>query len=395
MRILIATTRFPLPPLTGDRLRALRQIEHLRERHEVHVVCLTQERVPATARAEFEAVASSVTIVPHSKRQIAKGILQGWKDQPLQVMLYQSLAMTTAISRVIQERDIDVVLTQLTRVAPNVAPGEAVHVVDYVDALSLGLERRKNAGSRLIRPFAHVEAQRMKKLEVAVGRKANRRIVTSPIDAKHLEALGTGPVDVVPVGVSDDFFEDRSAMKRQDADYDIVFTGNLGYASNIAAAEFLVNEVVPLVLRSHADLRVLLVGARPARRVRRLASDNVEVLGPVPDLRNYLRRSRVACAPMQTGSGVQLKLLEAMAMGLPMVTTPLASEPFGVTAGRDLLVGTTAQELAAAVEEALASDEFARQIGTNGQEFVRRQWRWSTINTELERLLVEAFAESK
>ena len=396
MKILLVTARFPIPAQTGDKLRALRLIEHLAPKHEVHLICLQDGPPVATDRQTLESKLASLHVIDHGIVTMARNLVSGALSKlPVQTLIYQSPELAARVTEVIAAHDIEVVVSQLARISPNVDPGDAAYVVDFVDALSLGFSRRGEAKPFPLRRLFQVESQRMERLEVVEGQRADRRVVTSGVDKTHLEALGTGGVDVVPVGVSDDFADSEEAVTAPKRDIDVVFTGNLGYAANIEAAEFLVNEVLPTLLAKRPNLRVTLAGARPARRVRRLASENVEVVGPVRDLRTYLRRAQVAVAPMVTGSGIQLKLLEAMAMGVPVVTTSLAGEPINAAPGDAFLVGDNATQFATSIEQLLDSPEERNRVGENGRQLVQERFRWLHVNSQYETLLSDAVDQTK
>ena len=192
-----------------------------------------------------------------------------------------------------------------------------------------------------------------------------------------------------PNGVAAEFFETRRVAQ---PDIDLIFTGNLSYHPNVAAAVYLVREVLPRLVARNLNPMVYLVGTRPAAAVQALAGPQVVVTGQVPDVRAYLARARVFVAPLFLGSGLQNKLLEALAAGLPVVTTPLANAALEAQAGRHLLTGTDAEELAAAVAGLLANPDQAHALGQAGLAFVRDHFDWQAVALAQERGFLELVA---
>jgi glycosyltransferase involved in cell wall biosynthesis len=158
----------------------------------------------------------------------------------------------------------------------------------------------------------------------------------------------------------------------------------MAYPPNVNAAAFLVQEIMPLVWKQLPDAKLLLAGATPDITIRQVASKKVIVTGWMDDIRDAYAHSKVFVAPMRIGTGLQNKLLEAMSMALPCVTTSLANKPLNAKLNHELLVGDNAVEIAGHLVKLLSNSEFADQIASAGYEFVRRQFSWDTANEKLE-----------
>jgi glycosyltransferase involved in cell wall biosynthesis len=164
-----------------------------------------------------------------------------------------------------------------------------------------------------------------------------------------------------------------------------VFLGNLSVPHNIDAACFTAREVWPLVRERWPSARLKIVGASPVPAVRRLASlPAVEVTGMVPDLRPVWARAHVMVAALRFSAGIQTKLLEAMAAGVPVVTVPNAAEAIGVEADRHVLLGTGAREIADAVDAVLRAPVEAAERAQRARDHVRRNFRWDATRDRLE-----------
>jgi glycosyltransferase involved in cell wall biosynthesis len=166
----------------------------------------------------------------------------------------------------------------------------------------------------------------------------------------------------------------------------LLFCGNMSYHPNVDAAVFLAEEILPLVRQLHPEARLLIAGTTPAARVQALASDAVTVSGRLPDIRDAYAAAQVFVAPMRVGTGLQNKLLEAMAMERPCVTTPLANNALRGRPGEDVLVGESAPELAALIISLLNDPAAAAQLGRQGRRFVQEHYNWEAATNKLEAL---------
>jgi glycosyltransferase involved in cell wall biosynthesis len=172
--------------------------------------------------------------------------------------------------------------------------------------------------------------------------------------------------------VDHDYFSPVKGEKK----YDVVFTGNMGYPPNIDAARFIAEEIFPLVLKQFPAAKLLLAGATPHARVQALKSKNITVSGWMPDIRDSYASSRIFIAPMRIGTGLQNKLLEAMAMEMPCITSILANQALGAEENKEILVGTSAREYADHIIRLLKDADFAHSLAQNGHTFVKKVFSW-------------------
>jgi len=280
----------------------------------------------------------------------------------------------------------------------------AVPIVwDSVDCISLlfeGASRNSRSGfGRLITRF---ELPRTRRFEGFLVNQFERVLVTSPQDKRALERLaiqyspasnqGASNIAVLPNGVDLKYFSPNGDQRKPDT---IIFTGKLSYHANVSAALCLLQDIMPSVWAQRPQTQVQLVGKDPPSVLRKLAHNDqrVEVTGFVPDIRYYLRRASLAIAPLVYGAGIQNKVLEAMACGIPVAASSQAVSALGAVPGRDVLVADEPHEIAAAALKLLENPPLNSQIGANGRAYVERHHDWNSIAAQLENIYRETIGD--
>lgn len=389
MKILAALSRFPWPLEKGDKLRAFHQLKDLARNNEVHLVCLNDEPVSEEHRRHLD-FCTSIQVIPQSPWTSRFNLLGTFFNRlPFQVNYFRSGKMKRVLDETIRSQSIDVVMVQLIRLGMNL-PLDAPTgwFLDYMDTFSIGMEQRSQEASWPVRPFVKMEARRLKRYEGVVAAKFDELGIISTRDAEGLPESLQEYVHIIPNGVGEDFF--ASPEQEVEKAYDLVFFGNMGYHPNVQSAHFLVEEVLPELERLGRKVRLCIAGARPAKSVQNLSNKHIEVTGFVDDIRDYIWRSRLAVAPVIGGQGLQNKLLESMAMGLPTLTTPLSFQAIKAEAGKEIVVCEDAKAFAREIDRLLAQPEMAREIGAAGRAFVETHYRWSAMNQKLEEVLRKA-----
>ncbi len=388
MKILVLLPRFPYPLDKGDKLRAYHQIVELNKRHEVYILALSHSPVQHNDYDHLNTICTAVDYVQLRWWESAWGIIKAFlKGEPLQLGYWSSHRARRAYANWERQVQPDVVYCQMVRTIPTVKGSHYRKVLDFQDALSLNTHRRLGHSKGLLRIILRYEEKALKKAELAALSIFDATTIISQADR---DAISPNVV-LVSNGVDTEYFRKRDAVAHE---YSIVFTGNMSYAPNVDAACWLVKEIMPLVWKQCPyGVRVLIAGADPKPAVKALASHNVTISGRVPDIRDAYASAQIFVAPMRIGSGMQNKLLEAMAMGLPCVTTSLAAAPLGATAWEHLLVGDTTRDIADLIVK-LHNDECHRTIAAAGHSFVLEHYSWPAAVAPLEKLLY-AQLESK
>lgn len=371
MKLVYLTSRFPFPLDRGDKLRAYYQIRELARHHEVHLISISESEISAEDKAQLAPYCESIDIHQIGKNaglwQAAKGILSGL---PLQVNYFYNKEVSRYIDLMINEIDPDHIICQMVRMAPYVLHHDRPKSIDYMDCLSANWSE---VGAREVQrlPFARsLEQRRLQKYEGQVFDKFDHAYVISDRDKSALPVADRSGISVAPNGVNVDFFTPLPDIDRV---YDIGFCGNLGYAHNAKAAHYLVDRVVPLMEES---MRVLIAGARPPSWLNIKQSNVVTVAGWGDDVREHYQRAKVFLAPIFTGSGMQNKILEAMAQGIPCITTPFVNEAIGGEHETHLYIADTPRSMLSYAQRLLADDALYRSMSIASREYVKQKYSW-------------------
>ena len=386
MRLFLILPRVPYPTEKGDKLRAFHQIKQLSKHHEIILCALNDGDLHENAVQVLKKFVTAIHIIPISKASIAVNLVKTlFSSKPLQVGYFFNQSSAARISQLIREYKPDHIFCQLIRVAEYVKDVPIPKTLDYQDVFSKGVERRLATAPFYLKPFLKIEYNRLLKYEHDAFEAFDNKIIISVPDRNLIPHPRRDEIVVVANGVDTDFFSPKALEKR----YDLVFTGNMGYPPNIKSAEYLVNEILPKVLPHKPGLRLLIAGANPHLRVMVLKSQQVDVSGWVPDMRDCYASARVFIAPMQIGTGLQNKILEAMAMKIPCITSPLAFQALNARDGEDILVARTPREYADCILSLLDNPEKASRIAQNGYDFVHRNFNWETETEKINQLITK------
>jgi polysaccharide biosynthesis protein PslH len=382
MRILFIAPRLPYPPLRGYQLRAWHQVRLLSQRHSVTLVCYSEARDSSEAFRRVANYCEEIITVPYrAYRSVAAVCGAIARGLPFQSAIYETPAMRCAIDRVLAEKRHEVAHVQLARMAGLLAGQTSMpRVIDLVDALSLNLRRRGSLDRGPLRQIAKAEANRLLKYEREICRSWDRAFVVSPIDRA---AIGDFPNLIVnPSGVD---LEEFSFQREGRNPHEILFTGNLGYFSNVDAISWFARAIFPRIAQQDPMAKLTIVGARPDRKVRALAKLDTRITAPgwVEKLPPYLHRCAVAIAPMRAGSGQLFKVLEAMACGAPMVVTRVVADATAAQNGRHVMVADTPEAFADAVARLMREGALAARIALEARALVETEYRWERSVSDL------------
>jgi polysaccharide biosynthesis protein PslH len=337
-----------------------------------------------------------VTLRP---RQMAGNLLSALTGRvPLQAAYGHSRAMIDRIGRLLRDEPVDVAHVEHLRAS---MLGRALvgipRVFDSVDCISLLLERASRGspqiGSRLV---ARLELGRTRTYEGRLLSLYQRVLVTSSEDRQALLTLmeregAVGACErlvLLPNGVDLEYFSPPPFRREPER---LVFTGKMSYHANVASALFLAREVMPRVWWRRPKVSLWIVGKDPPPAVRALAADpRVTVTGYVPDMRPYLAGATVAACPIAYGVGIQNKVLEAMAMGTPVITSPRVQMALGVTSGVHLLIADRPSPFAEQVLRLLSDAALRARLSDAGRRYVVGNHHWPTIAARLAGVYAEA-----
>lgn len=399
-RILYLVHRLPYPPNKGDKLRSYHLLRHLASRHEVVLGSFIDDpedwaHVPALREWCADLFVAGLNPLV-SRLASLRGLLTG---EALSLPYYRQRAMRAWIDRIAREQRFDAVVVFSSTMAPYAQQLQAVAgplpmLVDFVDVDSAKwadyakahrwpmswLYRRE--GRELLAFERRVAGQARCSFFVTENEKALFQRLSG--SAAHVEALGNG-VDssyYAPLPLQPSPFEA--------GELPLVFTGAMDYWPNVDAVVWFAAEVLPELRRRWPRLRFTIVGRSPTPAVQALAGEGVRVTGTVPDVRPYLQHAAAVVAPLRLARGVQNKVLEAMAVGRPVVAARSCVEALGasgVLAGQDLLSADDAQDYIDLVHALLSAPLRAQAIGQQARERVLRQFSWQAHLSALDRHL--------
>ncbi len=389
MKIFVLLPRIPYPLEKGDKLRAFNQIKQLSKHNEI-VLCALNDNSEVSEQDAFHALqpyCQSINFIKITKPQIALGLVRAFcKGLPLQCGYFFNRKASKRINALIAKHKPDMLFGQLLRVAEYIRHKNLPKTMDYQDIFSYGMKRRADIASPITRPIYNMEYHRLKRYEATIFDDFDVKTIISEPDRTLFPHEKRDEILLIPNGVDHDYFKPQECEKR----YDLVFTGNMSYPPNVNAVEYLAEEIMPVVWKTLPETKLYIAGATPDPKVKKAASDKIIVSGWLDDIRDAYAQSRVFIAPMRIGTGLQNKLLEAMSMRLPAITSPLANASLGAKPNEEILIGSNAKEMAQHIITLLTDSEKAEHIAQAGFDFTNRVYDWGKATAIMENAMISA-----
>ncbi len=385
--ILVLTPRLPYPVMGGDKLRIYNICKYLAGAGKVITLLsyVTGEQEAEVASShEAGRIFSRVLTVVLKKRSSYINTFFGLPSQkPLQTHYYSSPEMALALERELTSRRYNGVLAHLIRMAPYVMnaklPPKTVKVLEMTDALSLTYARSgDNRGRALLGKIYNIEKKRTARYELECLKRFDDVVVVSSIDREHLlrnadKALESR-LKVIPNGVS--VGTPGGIPSSYDPDL-LIFIGNMRTHQNTDAVMYFARDIYPLIKARRPSVKFRIIGCEPPKAVRDLnGKDGVEVTGLVDDVWTFARNACASVCPMRIGAGVQNKLLESMAMGIPSVTTSIGLEGIDAVPGKHLFVADSPQDFSGAVLRLINDRGLRMGASAKGVSLIERKYRW-------------------
>jgi sugar transferase (PEP-CTERM/EpsH1 system associated) len=386
MRLLYLTPRLPHASRKGDQLVPYHRLRLLAARHDITLVSFYEQERELDVLDELKRYCSTVVVVALGrwKPLVRVTARAPFSRSPLQVIYYDSRDFVRCIRKLARDRSFDIVHGYMLRMAPHVSRLGLPSVLEAMDSMQLRLERQIPRAPLASRMLLREELRRIRPCEQAVGEQVDHVIVVSELDARY---FGGAPITTIPNGVDTETFRPRPERRVPNR---IVLSGTMSYGPNIEAATWFVERCLPRLRTEVPDVSLVIAGVNPARRVRRLAQyEGVHVTGFVPAMNDVLAEGTVAIAPMLSGSGIQNKILEAMACGLPVVTTTIGLGALGAVRGRAILVVDGEGDYARAVGGLLSEPLRAEEMGSLARDYVVATHSWERCAEQVDQIYAD------
>jgi len=396
VRILFLCHRIPYPLDKGEKIRAFYQLRAIAERHEVDLFTLVDNPKDLIYRDELAKYCHRLTlsrVFPRAARFRSLPYLL--TKTPLTLPYFYSRQLATEVRRALVERSYDRIFVYCSAMAQYVPDATSIPMI--MDLVDVDSDKWRQYASRSMFPFSTVyrhEADCLREYERQICKNAESVLVTTELEAQLVRRLsGEIRVHVVSMGIDIDRLTPPPSQPERNAPT-VLFIGAMNYFPNQEAVCFFARQVFPLIRQSVPNVRFLIVGRSPGRRVRELEKlPGVEVTGYVPDIEDVLAQAHVSVAPFSITAGIQSKILEALAFGLPVVATQRAVQALATDVAEIIETGETADELASKVVYFLSNPSIARSRGLEGRRRVTAAYSWGRSLEQLLHLVEEPGCE--
>ena len=390
MRVLYLCHRIPYPPNKGDKIRAFHQVRAIAARHEVDLFTLADDAADMAHQSTLQNYCHRVTVCRvHPRLARLRALPYLLTGTPLTVPYFRCTELQREIRRAVAARSYDRIFVYCSAMAQYVDRAWRIPMVtDFVDVDSDKWTQYAGFSRWPSSAIYRREGRTLQEYERQICERSSCVIVTTEREASLVRQIAaTARIHVIPNGVDVEFFK-PSEQAPEAGPPTVGFIGDMSYFPNEEAVTFFARKVLPLIRQSAPRTRFLIVGRNPGPNVQKLKEiDGVEVTGFVPDIRPYLGRMQATVAPFSIAAGIQNKILEAMAFGLPVVCTSRAAQGLSTDAAEVIDIADGMEEMAAKIVTLLGNKELARNRGLEGRRRVAGEYNWEiSLNRLLELL---------
>jgi sugar transferase (PEP-CTERM/EpsH1 system associated) len=391
MKILFLCHHFPYPPDHGARIRAFQFIRHLSRTNSVTVATLahTQQEL-FQGRGLKEYCQRVIGEVMPTRVRWGRALGALCSSTPSSVAYFRSVALQRRIDDLLSSENFDAIIVFCAFMAQYVLAWQGGYrILDYGD-IDSAKWRDYSRYKAIPLSWAYAwEAAKLRNYERRIARHFHQCVVISRGELEEFQRLEVGvPCTIVPNGVDTGYFFYDAANRNESST--IVFLGRMDYFPNIDGVHYFVRDMFPLIRQKLPSVELRIIGSNPAKSVRDLAKiPNVSITGYVQDVRHHLRAAAVSIAPLRIARGMQNKILEALAMGIPTVATPEAAKGVECVPGKHLLVAGCPKTFAEMIIRLIEDGTLRRNLAEAGRRQIERVYGWDHSLDRLNTILTQ------
>ena len=390
MKVLWVNTNFMHPTTKGGQIRTLEMLRWLHRWHEIHYVAIAGDPEGPRRAGEYSFRAYPYDYPFPSKTAAA---LRGlFSPVPVAVARFHPPGLGPFLEQLIRKERFDTAVVD--HLAPTAYFPDLEHAVFFQHNVETVIWRRNadHAPDPLRRAYFRLQAGRMYAFERRVSRAAGHIAAVSATDAKYMRDLfHVDRVTEIPTGVNLEYFRPPpTPVSPAPASADLVFVGSMDWLANIDGVSYFVEEILPLIRRRRPDCTLAVVGRTPPPKITALAQNDpgIIVTGTVPDIRPYFWNGKVSIVPLRIGGGTRLKIYEAMAAKIPVVSTSVGAEGLEVHDGQDIHLADTPADFAARCLHLLEDSDERGRMATAASELVSTRFSWEHAARCFEKILI-------
>ncbi len=378
------SSRFPYPLEKGDKLRLYFQLRQLAPNYEIVLISISDREVQINEIKKIDALVSRTYVLRISKWGAVLRMIYTliFSRLPLQVAYFFTLKHKRAIEAIVDQEKPDLVYCQLARMALYARDLNVPKILDYMDAFGYGMKARAKAMKFLRRWIYNLESSRMENFEKEILDFFDHTTIISAQDRSRMDMEKDGMI-VVKNGIDLPVIQAEGTLQN-----DLVFLGNMGYFPNILAIEYLFGTILPLYKKKYkADLKVRIAGARMPKKFYRYASGAITVNGWVPHKEDLYLSGKIFVAPIFAGIGQQNKILEAMAIGIPCITTGSVAMAIGARNGAEAITADNELQFVEGIYRLLHDNALRNKLIFNAKRLIEEKFKWENVTRPLIELI--------
>jgi glycosyltransferase involved in cell wall biosynthesis len=374
--IVFITSRFPYPLNKGDKLRAYHQIKDLSKYASVHLVCVADDRPSDEDLDAMRPFCASINVFFLPKwRRVLEILMNVFSGIPPSVSYFYSSSMAKEVDEICRRIMPNVVHCHLIRTAKYIPKSfKGIRSIDYMDCFSIGAKKELGYSTNVFRKLLlNFEYSRLRKFERTCYHWFDKHFIISKPDRESLPFEERNQVHILLNGVDFDSFFPKKMEKK----FDVLFSGHMGYIPNITAAKYSIENIMPILPE---ELKLLVAGIGVTPEIRELEGKRIIVQENFPHIREAFWTSKILLAPMNISIGLQNKILQAMAMRIPVVCSSAANASVNAVPGISILEANTPEEYRDHVLRLIDDEGVYNNIADNALDFVQKHFVWEKIN---------------
>ncbi|HBB76852.1 MAG: hypothetical protein A2186_03280 [Candidatus Levybacteria bacterium RIFOXYA1_FULL_41_10] len=380
MKILLISSFLPYPLLSGGNIRLYNILKYLQKNHEVVLVCEKRSYQKEADIKRVEEVCSRVITVPRKKQWSVSNILKtAFSKSPFLLVGHESSEIKKIVSKLLEEEKFDLIHVETFYVMHNLPKTNLPVVLVEHNIEYLIYERFARNAFPILRPFLMIDVAKLKREEEKAWDRASALVAVSK---KEKELMGRDNVEVVPNGADVDKFKLKNYKKGLNKK--ILFIGDFKYIQNQDSARWIIRNIWPLISANNKNVTLWIVGKNAVDRVGSYKREGIVLEdNPTSKTEDIFQQADILLAPIRVGGGTSLKILEAMASGLPVVTTLLGNEGIGAKDSEEIIVAEEPWEFSNKITDILWNEGRIKEIGKNARVFIEKNYKWEKITEKL------------